>query len=343
MKLKLSEIAAITGGELEGRPDDFVRGPASIENAPEGSLVYLADFSKKGSLAGSKAACAILPKAAKGLERPFSGGVIYAEDPHWAFTLVLRHVQKAERPAPPAGIHPSAVIDPSASIGAGVYIGAHCVVEKNASVGAGSALYPNCYIGENASLGENCVFHPGVVFLRDCVAGDRVVIHGNAVIGADGFGYIRRGVVQEKIPQLGNVVIENDVEIGAATTIDRAALTQTRVGAGSKIDNLVQIAHNVNIGRNCIIVSQAGVAGSSRLGDNVVVAGQAGIVDHVKIGNGAIVTAGTGIMSDVPDGAVMFGSPARPHAQMLKIVAILGKLPEMYAFFRKLKKKFGEE
>jgi len=343
MNIKLSQLAAITGGELEGNPDCEATTLASVEAAPEGSLTYLSEFSKKDIIAGSKAACVILPKSAKGQPRDYSGGVIYAEDPHWAFTLVMRYVQAAEKPKPAPGIHPSAVVDQSAKIGAGVYIGANCTIDKNAIIGDGSAIYPNCYIGESAEIGENCIFYPGVAFMRDCKAGDRVIIYSNAVIGADGFGYIQRKGVHEKIPQIGRVVLENDVEIGAVTTVDRSTLSETRIGAGTKVDNQVQIAHNVKIGRCCIIVSQAGIAGSSELGDGVVVAGQVGIVDHVKVGDRAVLTAGTGVMSDIPAGSVMFGVPARPHMQTLKIMAATSKLPEMYAFFRKMKKNFGGE
>jgi UDP-3-O-[3-hydroxymyristoyl] glucosamine N-acyltransferase len=237
------------------------------------------------------------------------------------------------------GVHPSAVIDPSAQIGEGASIGAHCVVEKNARVGAGTVLYPNCFIGANAVVGKDCLFYPGVVLRENCEAGDRVIIHPNSVIGADGFGYIQQEGRHEKIPQLGRVVLENDVEIGALTAIDRATLAETRIGAGTKIDNQVQIAHNVRTGKGCIIVAQAGIAGSSTLGDGVVIAGQVGVVDHVKIGSYSVITAGSGVMSDLPEKSVVFGVPARPHMQALKIQVLISKLPEMYAFFKKMSKQ----
>jgi len=339
MKLTLSEIAVITGGEPDGLPALEITGFAPAEKAGEGDIAYISDLAGKIRLDDVTASCVILPLAAKGAPRAYKGGVVYAANPHLAFTLVMRKFAEELSPKHAQGIHPSAVVDASAQIGAGASVGAHCVVEKNARVGEGTVLYPNCFIGENAIVGRNCLFYPGVVLRENCTAGDRVIIHPNSVIGADGFGYIQHEGRHEKIPQLGRVVIENDVEIGALTAIDRATLTETRIGAGTKIDNQVQIAHNVRTGKGCLIVAQAGIAGSSTLGDGVVIAGQVGVVDHVNIGSYSVITAGSGVMHDVPEKSVLFGVPARPHRQAFKILAIINKLPEMYDFFKKLKKQ----
>jgi UDP-3-O-[3-hydroxymyristoyl] glucosamine N-acyltransferase len=339
MNMTLAETAALCGGELEGDAQLRVTALAPVENAPEGSLSYLADFKKIKLLEGCKAACVILPADAKGKPRPFAGAAIYAKEPHWAFTLVMRRIFGDTAPKRELGIHPTATVHPSAKIGGKVSIGANVVIAAGASVDYGTDIHPNCVVEQNASIGKHCTLYPGVVVRYDCVLGDNVIIHPNSVIGADGFGYIFRGGVHEKIPQLGRVVIESDVEIGALTAVDRAMMAETRIGAGTKIDNLVQIAHNVKTGRACIIISQTGISGSCELGDGVVLAGQVGMADHVKIGSGAVLAARCGVMSDIEPGAVMFGTPARPHMQGLKIQALMAKLPEMHADIKELKKK----
>jgi len=343
MRLTVESVAALTGGEVFGDPNFVLDGVSGIDNSSPTQLTFLADINKASMLTGCKAGCVLMPKAAKGKDLEYKGNIIYSDNPHWSFVLILRQIQLERRPKKGWGVHPTAVVDPTARLGKYVHIGPHCVIEKDAVVGDFSTIYPNCFIGERAQVGKNCLLYPGVVLRDDCVVRDRVIIHPNAVIGADGFGYMHMENRHEKIPQLGRVIIEDDVEIGALTAIDRAALEETRIGAGTKIDNLVQIAHNVKIGKACIVVSQAGIAGSSSLGDGVVVAGQVGIVDHVNIGSRAVITAGTGIMSDVEPGAIMFGVPARPHREALKIQAIIGKLPQIYSTIKLIKKKLKLE
>ncbi|MFH1620178.1 MAG: UDP-3-O-(3-hydroxymyristoyl)glucosamine N-acyltransferase, partial [bacterium] len=181
--------------------------------------------------------------------------------------------------------------------------------------------------------------YPQTVIRENCSAGDKVIIHSGVVIGSDGFGYVKVEERREKIPQIGTVAVEDDVEIGSGSTVDRATLGETRIGAGTKIDNLVQIAHNVTIGKNCIIIAQVGIGGSSSVGDGAILAGQAGIADHVRIGSRAVVTAQTGVMSEIPDGSVVFGSPSRPHREALKLHVLCSKLPEIYETVNELKKK----
>lgn len=344
IKFTLGELAELCGGELVGgSPADTVGGPAPIEAAEPNSVVYLTDPAKKELLNGLKAGALILPAQAKGLPVPFAGPVIYCANPKGAFTKILRRVYLAIRPdVVNRGIDSKACVADSSRLGMSVSVGAFSVVEPEAAVGEGTVIYPGCYIGHRAKIGQDCLLYPGVVIREDCVLGDRVTVHPNTVIGADGFGYNQTPAGHEKIHQIGCVVIENDVEIGACTTIDRGTIGDTVIGAGTKIDNQVQIAHNVRVGRACIIVSQAGIAGSSTLGDGAVIAGQAGVIDHIKIGSRAIVTAGSGIMNDVPDGAVYFGAPARPHVESMKIQAIFGKLPDMYKDLRRLKKAAAE-
>jgi UDP-3-O-[3-hydroxymyristoyl] glucosamine N-acyltransferase len=212
-------------------------------------------------------------------------------------------------------------------------------VERGAVVEAGAIIYSGCFIGANARVGSGSLLYPNVVLREDTQVGARCIIHAGAVLGADGYGFATIEGRQRKIPQIGRVVVEDDVEIGANVTIDRATVGETRVGAGTKIDNLVHIAHNVQIGRDCLIVAQVGISGSTKVGDRVTLAGQVGIVGHLTIGDGAVVAAQSGVMNDVEPGAVLFGSPARPHREAMKLQAIFGKLPEIYEAIRSLRKK----
>ena len=343
MKISLKELAELCGGELKGDPSSVVEDAAPADKAGPTAVCYLEDISKKELLDTCRAGCVILPRAAKDSSLSYSGAAIYADKPKWAFTLFLRRLQLEKRPKTPWGVHPSAVVDSTAHLGKYVHVGPCAVIEKGASIGDFSVIGAHSYIGENVKVGANCQFYPHVTVREECSIGDKVILHPGVVVGADGFAYMFFNGRHEKIPQLGTVVIEDDVEIGANSTIDRAMLTQTRIGAGTKIDNLVQIAHNVDVGRACIIVAQTGIAGSCVLEDGVVVGGQAGLADHVRLGRGSMVAAQSGIMVDTKPGEIVFGSPARPRLEAMKIIAIMGKLPEMYAFFRKMKARFGAE
>lgn len=338
MNLTIKEVSELVKGEAEGDPSARLNGLAPLESAGPTHLAYLSDLGRVKSLCGVKAGGILLPREAKGRELPFSGNRIYVSNPQWAFALVLRHMQLEMRPKPKWGIHPTAVVDPTAKIGKYTTVGPHCVLEKDSVVGDFSVLAANCYLGEKTVIGRNCMLYPQVVVREGCAIGNGVILHPGAVIGADGFGYVQVEGRHEKIPQIGTVVIEDDVEIGACSAVDRAMLGETRIGAGTKIDNLVQIAHNVKIGKNCVIVAQAGIAGSCSVGDGTVIAGQAGIGDHVNIGSRVIVTAQTGVMSDLADGSVVFGSPSRPHREAFKLQALYGRLPEIYEAVKEIKK-----
>ena len=221
----------------------------------------------------------------------------------------------------PKGIHPKAHVEPTAKIG------------------AGTIIYPGCYIGHNVRIGEKCLIYPNVVLREDTLVGNRVIIHPGTVLGSDGYGFATDKGVHHKIPQIGRVVIEDDVELGANCTVDRATTGETRIGAGTKIDNLVHIAHNVQIGRGCLITGQVGIAGSARIGDRVMMGGQVGISGHLTVGDGAVIAAQSGVMSDVEPGAVLFGSPVRPIKQAMKLQAIYGKLEEIYDTIKQVRKK----
>ncbi|HTV76515.1 MAG TPA: UDP-3-O-(3-hydroxymyristoyl)glucosamine N-acyltransferase, partial [Candidatus Baltobacteraceae bacterium] len=240
-----------------------------------------------------------------------------------------------------AGIHPTAVIAQSAQIDPAAHVGPHCVIGERVKIGARSVLLAGNFVGDDSKIGDDAGIFPNVTIYPRTEIGNRVRIHANSVIGADGFGYVQDGGVHRKIPQIGTVVIGDDVEIGAGVTIDRGALGPTVIGRGTKIDNLVQVGHNVEIGEHSLLCGQAGIAGSSKLGNYVVIAGQAGIAGHLKIGNQATVTSKSGVMNDVPDGEKWFGIPAQPDKEMKRQIIAQRQLPELLKRVAELEKKLG--
>lgn len=338
MNLTLKQIAEMSQSELKGDENFKPCGVCGLDNVREGAISYSNNTDKPEAFKDLKLGALILPLAAKEKEIPFSGNIIYAKNPEWAFTLVMREVSALNKDIKP-GIHERAVVSPSAKIGANVFIGANAVIEDGASIGDNTIIYPNVYIGKNVQIGMYCIIYPNVVIREECVLKNKVILQPGCVIGSDGFGYVFNGK-HEKIPQLGNVILEDDVEIGANSTIDRAKLNHTVIGANTKIDNLVQIGHNVKTGMSCICVSQVGVAGSTELGNGVILAGQAGISGHLKIGDGAVVGPQTGVISNVKAGDKIMGSPAMPYGDFMRLNVIFKKLPELYKELTNLKKKF---
>lgn len=241
----------------------------------------------------------------------------------------------------PSGIHPTAILGRGVTLGAGVSIGPYAVLEDGVALGAGSSIGPGCVLERDVRVGAACRLGPRVVVQRGVVLGDRVVVHPGAVLGAEGFGFVRDGDAHRKIPQLGALVLEDEVEIGANTTIDRGASGPTIIGRGTKIDNLVQIGHNVRIGERCLLAGQAGVAGSSVLEDDVVLAGQAGVADHLHIGRGVVAAAQAGLTGDVEAGTVVSGYPALPHAQARRVYAVRKRLPEILSRLRAVEAAVG--
>lgn len=341
IRMTLADLARLTGGEADGDSAFVLEGVAGLEAAGPKDLSFLGNPKYGAAAAGTKAGCLLLPAASKDLPCG-AANRIFVEDPQYAFSLVLNLIAQA-RPKPPAGRHPKAEIHSAASVAPDAAVGAFTVVEAGAVVSAGARIGPLCFIGENVRIGKDALIHPRVVVREDCVIGDRVVIQPGAVVGGDGYGFStdKKTGRHRKIPQLGNVVIGDDVEIGSNVTIDRATVGSTVVGEGTKIDNLVMLAHNVKTGRDCLIVSQVGVSGSTVIGDRVILAGQAGLIGHLKIGDGAIVLAQTGVMGDVEKGAMIFGSPSRPHREAMKLQALCSKLPELFDAVKDIKKKLG--
>ncbi len=338
IRASASQIAAACGGRLEG-PDAEITGLAGLKEAKAGDLSFLANPKYADYLKTTGASCVIVPT---GTRTDPSRTYLVSDNPYltWAKAVTMFVRATAERTAP--GVHPSAVVEPSAKIDPSAFIGAQAVVEAGAEVGPGTVIMPLVYIGKKSRVGRDCLLYPNVTVRESCVLGDRVILHSGVVIGSDGFGYAKDGARQYKIPQIGHVIVGDDVELGANVTVDRGAFGPTVIGRGTKVDNLVQIAHNVRIGEDCVIVAQSGVAGSTKLGDRVVLAAQAGVVGHIEIGDDSIVGAQSGVPKSLPPKSIVFGYPARHHMKAKRIEAVVDRLPEYAKRVQELEKRVAE-
>ena len=332
---RIEEIAGIVGGEVVGDGSVEIRGVAGIKEAMPGEITFLANSKYESYLESSNASAVI----AAGGNGNFDGAVIRIDNPYLAFLKVVRLFSETPLEKYERGVHPTAIIPESVELGEEISIGAYVVLEDNVSIGDRTTILPLACINEGAMIGSDCLIYPHVTIREKCEVGNRVIIHSGAVIGSDGFGYARDGKEHHKIPQIGIVRIEEDVEIGANTTIDRATTGITLIRRGSKLDNLVQIAHNVVIGENSVVAAQAGISGSTELGKNVVLAGQAGLVGHIKIGDGAMVGAQGGVTKSIPAGTSVSGYPAREHSFARKICAATARLPDLLKEFRNLQNR----
>ncbi|MBF0619071.1 MAG: UDP-3-O-(3-hydroxymyristoyl)glucosamine N-acyltransferase [Candidatus Omnitrophica bacterium] len=330
----LAEIALLVGGRVVGDTSIVITGISGIKEAKGGDLTFLAN-PKYLPLAADTGASAILVGNDVLIEgKP----VIQTDNPSFAFSKVLGLIKEYTTPKL-MGIHPSAVVHPEAVLGEGVGLGPHVVVEKDARIGRNTVICAGTYIGTKTVLGDNCLIYPNVTVREEVIIGNNVIIHSGTVVGSDGFGYAQVGDIHVKIPQMGTVVIEDDVEIGACVTIDRARFDKTLIGQGTKIDNLVQIAHNVQIGKNCILIAFAGIAGSATIGDNAIIAGQVGVAGHVSVGSRAVVAAQSGITKDVPAGTMMFGTPAEEYKAATRVLAHMKRLPRYAQELKELREK----
>ncbi|HXS83841.1 MAG TPA: UDP-3-O-(3-hydroxymyristoyl)glucosamine N-acyltransferase, partial [Methylomirabilota bacterium] len=314
----LAELAVELGGHVVGDESIVIRGVAGIREALPGDVTFLANSRYEGYLGETRASAVICDRAPRHAVVP----LLQVDHPYLAFQKAVR-LFRPELYQPLPGVHPTAVVSPAAKIGEGASIGPLCTIEPGAVIGAKTVLMAGCYVGVQASVGEGSLFYPRVVLREECVIGDRCIIHAGAVIGADGFGFAFDAGRYHKVPQVGNVVIGNDVEVGANTTIDRATTDSTRIGDGTKIDNLVQIGHNVIVGRHCIIVAQVGISGSTELEDYVTIGGQSGIIGHVKLGRGVQVGGQSGVTKSLPADSTVFGTPASPLTLVKRINAYL--------------------
>jgi len=331
-----AEIAKQLGGTVVGDANTKLTGFAPAEHAKPGDLTF-AENPEYLAQAEQGAASAVI---VSGDVKSSSKVLIRVPNARIAFAKVLPLFFPEKKYAP--GIHATAVIAHSAEVSALAHVGPHCVVGERVKIAANVVLQGGCNVGDDSQLGEETNLYPNVTLYPRTVTCKRVRIHAGTVIGSDGFGYVVDEGVHRKVPQIGQVIIEDDVEIGSNVSIDRGALGATRIGKGSKIDNLVQIAHNVVIGENCLIIAQVGIAGSTKLGNYVVVAGQVGLAGHIKIGNGVTIAAQSGVMRDLPDGgAPWLGSPAYPDKQTKRQWLAIARLPELMRRVKVIEKKLG--
>jgi UDP-3-O-[3-hydroxymyristoyl] glucosamine N-acyltransferase len=336
MQRSLKELADLVGGELAGSPELQILGAADIADAEDGDIVFAETPKLLDEAVRSKASAIIAFLGA----RDSGKAMVTVENPRYAFAQVLSSFSPVEKRE--TGIHPTSIISPDAVIGENVSIGANVHVGQNTIIGRNVCIYPLVYIGDNVRLGDDCVLYPSVTILHDVTAGDRVVVHSGTVIGSDGFGYTKVGREHCKIPQIGSVVIGDDVEIGANVTIDKARTGKTEIGRGTKIDNLVHIAHNVMIGEDCILIAQVGISGSVRIGDRVILAGQAGVKDHLSVGDDAIVCARAGIIGNIQPGEFVSGYPARDHREQMRVQAAQQKLPALLRTIKEMEKRIKD-
>jgi UDP-3-O-[3-hydroxymyristoyl] glucosamine N-acyltransferase len=324
MQIALRELADVVGGRIAGDGSVLITGVAGIKEARQGDITFLANPRYDKFLETTAASAVIAPPGTVCPDK----ALILSDNPYLSFVKAVEHFVP-DKNSYPRTVHPSAVVAPGAKIGKAVGIGACTVIEDGVTVGDDSVVLAGTYLGKGTKIGKKCLVYPNVTIREEVTVGDRVIIHSGAVIGSDGFGFAKDGDVYRKIPQIGNVVIEDDVEVGANVTIDRATTGTTFVGKGTKIDNLVQVAHNVIIRENCILIAQVGIGGSTEIGKGASLAGQAGAAGHIKIGEDAIVAAQAGVTKSVPPKTMVSGYPAREHSQAKRIYASLQKLPEL--------------
>ncbi len=336
MAVTLKSLAAAIGAEVDEGVDApslehlTVCGVQTLEEAGPEQVSFLSNPKYAGQLQGTRAAaviCAPSVRRPEGLRNPHLV-LLRSHEPHFAYRQAVVKLH-GFREHPHEGVHPAAHVDPSAT------------------VGAGSVLYPGAYVGPRARLGRDCILYPNAVVYDDCVLGDRVILHAGAVIGADGYGYASRRdddkvVRHHKIPQMGNVVLEDDVEVGANAAVDRAVMGTTFIGRGTKIDNLVTVGHNVRVGEHGLLVAQVGIAGSTVVGHHVTMAGQAGVAGHLKIGDNVTIGGKGGIVGDVPDGSTLVGAPAMPAGRARRVYSIFTQLPELLDRVKKLEEALGQ-
>jgi len=338
MEFTAATIAGFLKGDIEGNPDIKVNTIAKIEEGQLGALSFLANPKYEHYIYETKSSIVLVNRSFAASAK-ISATLIRVENAYEAFASLLRLVDQA-RPRK-KGIHPSAVIESSAIIGSDIFIGPFTYVGENCIIGDGCSVYPQVYIGDNTKLGNNCTINPGVKIYHDCILGEGCTIHAGTVIGSDGFGFAPQSDNEfMKIPQLGNVILEDHVEIGANVTIDRATMGSTIIRKGVKLDNLIQIAHNVEVGENSVMAAQTGISGSTKVGKNCMFGGQVGLAGHLKIANGTKIGAQGGILGDVKEeNTAIIGSPAIEVKQFLRSSVIFKKLPEMKVKIDSLEKE----
>jgi len=341
MEFTADTIARFLNGEIEGNPEIRVNNIAKIEEGEEGALSFLANPKYEHYLYTTKSSVVLVNRNFVPSEK-VNATLIRVDNAYEAFASLLTLVARA-RPEK-TGIHPTAVIEEGSSVGENVYIGAYAFIGSDCKIGAGSKIYPHVYIGDKTSIGNNCIIYQGAKIYHECIIGNNCIIHAGTVIGSDGFGFAPQSDNQfMKIPQIGNVVLEDNVEVGANVAIDRATMGSTIIRKGVKIDNLVQIGHNVEIGENTVMAGQTGIAGSTKIGRNCMFGGQVGIAGHLKVADGVKLGAQAGVIGDIrEENVILVGSPAIDHRQYMKSYVYYRKLPEISSLTDSLKKEIDK-
>ncbi|MBP6508803.1 MAG: UDP-3-O-(3-hydroxymyristoyl)glucosamine N-acyltransferase [Opitutaceae bacterium] len=322
-------IAWVQPQQTRGATQEKIHGIGALAAAGRGELTFLGNPKYRHEVAGTNASIVLVPLDYEGAAKP-GQLLLLVEHPSVALARICGRIEQLLWPKPVAGIHPTAFVDPAAQVASSATVGPHCVVEADAVIGEGTHLQAQVFVGRNTRIGAQCWLMPGTVVMAECVLQNRVRLQPGVVIGSDGFGYEFVQGRHEKVPQVGDVLIEDDVEIGANSTLDRARFSRTVIGAGTKIDNLVQVAHNVIIGKHCILCAQVGISGSTKLEDYVVLGGQAGVAGHLTIGQGAKSGGGAAITSSVAAGVFVNGSPARAYMLERRLQVLYQRLPDLF-------------
>lgn len=342
MEFSAQQIAHILQGKIEGNPDAKVSNFSKIEEGRLGTITFLANLKYSSFIYETGATIALVNDdfvAEKDLPKTLT--LIRVPNAYAALAQLLNMVEQSKTKK--RGIESMSFVSPSAKIPAeAIYVGAFAYIGENAEIGENAAIYPGAYVGDNVKIGENTIIYAGAKIYADCKIGKNCIIHAGAVIGADGFGFAKEGDSYKKIPQLGNVIIEDDVEVGANTTIDRAVMDSTVIRKGVKLDNLIQVAHNVEIGENTGMAAQVGISGSTKIGKNCIVGGQVGLGGHIKIGDNVSIGAQSGIISNIENGRSILGSPAVDVKNFFRSSIIFPKLPDMYRQLNQLQKELDQ-
>jgi UDP-3-O-[3-hydroxymyristoyl] glucosamine N-acyltransferase len=333
MKKKLNELAEWVGGKVIGDGDVEISGVAALEEGGPGKITFIAQSKYLSMLGQTQASAVIVPPEVTRAEKP----LISVANPYLAFAKIL--TLYAQKPYLSEGIHPKAWISPTARVGKEVTVYPFVHVGNRCVVGDRVVLHPGVWLGDDSFIGEDSLLYGNVSIYPGTILGKRVILHSGVVVGSDGFGYVKDGKKNVKIPQIGHVEIEDDVEIGANTTIDRATLGTTLIRRGVKIDNLVQVAHNVVVGEDSVLVAQVGISGSTKIGSNVTLAGQVGLTGHLTIGDNVMVGAQSGVATDLAPNAAYTGSPAIAHREFLRVITVFLKLPEMKKLLTEIEKR----
>jgi UDP-3-O-[3-hydroxymyristoyl] glucosamine N-acyltransferase len=338
MEFTLEQVATILGGTIEGDKNIKINTISNIEDGKRGSISFLANPKYEQYLYTTKASAVIINDDFKPKEK-VSAALIRVKNAYTSFTALLEEYHRMMS-FQKKGIEPQSHLSESATHGDNLYLGAFAYVSDNVKIGKNVKIYPHVYLGDNVTIGDNTILHSGVKIYANCKVGSHCTFHSGVVIGSDGFGFApQEDGTYKTIPQIGNVIVEDHVDIGANTTIDCATFESTIIRKGVKLDNLVQIAHNVEVGENTVIASQTGISGSTKVGKNVILAGQVGVVGHIKINDKAIITAQSGVSKNVPEGAIYMGSPAFDKGQYMKSTVLYRKLPDMMKRIQELEEK----